>query len=290
MSTTTTARPRRTRAAAPAPVAPPEKAPTSRGLTKAGYRRREFLRTILNDAAARLDKLDVPALGTPGNSKIGTAGRHGLALVYSGLAWHDCPGRTEACSRICYAEGIRYLDAAAKRRGARHLYSYLARNRPALLREILTAEIQHHAHRARMRSLRAVVRIHESGDFINPAHVAVWIEIARAFPDVAFWFYTRSHKGGALLSHALATLASLPNVHGRASHDPEVIPDDLGAGSLMPAAIVSGSQRAGRARKGEAHIPGAVNCPEQMTRGALQCVDCGLCWHAFRPAIRFWQH
>lgn len=265
------------------PDAPP-------GLTKAGYRRRTFLAALMADAGAQLDRLDVPTIGQPGNTKIGTAGRHGLALVYSGLAYHDCPGRTPACSAVCYAERFRFLDAASKRRGARHLYSFMARHRPELLREIITAEIQHHAHRARMRGLPAVVRIHEAGDFINAAHALLWADIARAFPDVRFWFYTRSDRAGVMLGASIATLAALPNVHGRASHDPGVLPADLGNGSTLPAAIVIGKGYAGHARTGPAHIPGAVNCPEQLTNGAINCVDCGLCWHPSRPAIRFRLH
>lgn len=265
---------------APAPV----KVPCP---TKAGYRRRAFLQALMGDAGARLDFDKAPKLGKHGNIKIGTQGARGLALVYSGLAWHDCPGRTAACRNFCYAQGVRYLDAAASRAGASFLYSWLARFDLPRLQAIITAEIGARMYRARLLGLRVVVRVHEAGDYVSLQHAEMWRAIAEAHPDVAFYGYTRSDRVPAIRP-ALQALAALPNFHLRASFDPGQMPAGLQRNNL-PAAVVIGTAYK-RTPKGPARVEGAVNCPEQATKGAINCMDCGLCWHPSRPAIRFWQH
>jgi hypothetical protein len=55
----------------------------------------------------------------------------------------------------------------------------------------------------------AVVRIHASGDFYSPAHVAEWAEIARRNPRTTFYAYTRSWRKVRLRLLKPATLANV---------------------------------------------------------------------------------
>lgn len=272
----------------PAPVPAPDKPARIPTPTRAGYQRRAFLQALMGDAGARLDLDRAPRIGKLGNVKIGTQGARGLALVYAGLAFHDCPGKTAACRSFCYAQGVRYLDAAAHRTGACFLYSWLSRFDLPRLESIITAEIGARMYRARLLGVPVVVRVHEAGDYVSAEHAEMWRRIAEAHPAVIFYGYTRSDRVPAIRP-ALQALAALPNFHLRASFDPGQIPGTLQRSGL-PAAIVSGTAYKHGTPKGAARIPGTVNCPEQATRGAISCVDCGLCWHPSRPAIRFWQH
>lgn len=54
------------------------------------------------------------------------------------------------------------------------------------------------------------VRIHESGDFYSPAYVAKWVAIAKAFPALRFYAYTK-REGVTVLGRSLNSLKKLPN-------------------------------------------------------------------------------
>lgn len=53
------------------------------------------------------------------------------------------------------------------------------------------------------------VRIHVAGDFFNEAYVNAWISIARTFPNIKFYSYTKVMSYGL----GLHILKSLPNVN-----------------------------------------------------------------------------
>ena len=268
---------------------------------KAEYMSPAFLADVHSYAAAAL--AGVPAdnitLGKYGNSKIHAQGTNALTLVYSGLAHHDCPGATAACRASCYAMGWRFMDAHGKRKGTSWKYSYLAHHDIERLEAVVMREVSYAERRAARLGLPLAVRIHEAGDFVSPAHVSLWGRIADAYPHVVFWAYTRSDMACEITAAAIRLLADRPNMHVRASFDP--VPDSAVAGcsgsvkleSLsrngLPGAVVVGRKRAGIIT-GPKRVEGAVNCPEQVTGGRVGCADCGLCWHASRPVIRFYRH
>lgn len=264
--------------------------------TKAEYKTERFIESLLEDAATALHDTPRPRIGKYGNSKIKAAGTKALTLVYSGLAWHDC-NPTPGCEG-CYAMRFRYLHAAAHRRGTAWLYSYMARETPGALETIIRDEINEALARARRLGLPLAVRIHEAGDYINPRHVAMWHSVTRAYPDVQFWGYTRSDLISDDMARAITELSNASNVHLRASFDPTPDTDKLKCHILhleqttrngLPGALIIGRVHRG-VTHGPGRVAGAVNCPEQLTGGAIGCADCGLCWSKARPVIRFYRH
>ena len=93
-----------------------------------------------------------------------------------------CPNASAACLRFCYARLARTASphSTAISRYARFLIS----QRPDFA-EIISDELR------RKKNVRAV-RIHESGDFYSPAYFMKWLEIARRFPSITFYAYTKS--------------------------------------------------------------------------------------------------
>ena len=255
--------------------------------TKAQFQTDAFFSALMHDAKRVLERVPPPEIGKLGNSKIHAQGTKALTLVYSGTAYHDCYP-TAGCN-VCYAQGFRYLGASAKRHGVSWIYSYLARHQVAVLKEIILSEIKSALIKARRLGLRLAVRIHEAGDFFSIEQITMWQEIAEQNPDVVFWAYTRSDLVPQL-TQALRSLADVGNVHLRASFDPTMSADGITLSrNGLPGAIVVGKKHNGK-RSGPERVVGTVNCPEQTTNGEIGCADCGLCWHASRPTIRFWKH
>ena len=223
-----------------------------------------------------------------GNIKLGERGRYGTMLVASGLAWHDCPGKTEACAKICYAERFHYLSFLSKRNGANHIYSYLAHNDLPKLKKWLMEDLASYKERLDMIRCPIVVRIHEAGDFVSAAHADVWSDVATAYPTIQFYGYTHSFHVLTILV-ALNALNGLPNVSVRHSYDFGDTPDMVPGIAFVAGSIMG---RKDYHDKGVANAPyfkGAIRCPEQVTRGKINCVDCGICWRTDKP-VQFFRH
>lgn len=250
-------------------------------LTKVQYRTPETLAAIMDHARA---VGTLPALFKVGNSKLGAAGRRAhLLLVVSGLAGHDCPGRTDGCGG-CYAEGYRYLMAASNKRGSQWAYSYLARLDVDRLERTIRSELA--AHIAHMPAgSRVVVRIHEAGDFLSAEHADVWRDVAEDFPDVVFYGYSRSWTVPGIAS-VLSAMNTLPNVIIRHSLDGPA--EKEAHDGRAPVAFIDGRM----SNRGKKHpVPynrGAVVCPEQL--GGPGCADCGICWERRALSVQFLRH
>lgn len=249
--------------------------------TKEEYRRPSTLEGLM-DHAVGLSRL--PALIKVGNSKLGQAGKRAHALlVVSGLAVHDCPGRSPGCEG-CYAEGYRYMMQASKRHGSQWAYSYLARYDVDRLERTLRAELS-----AQLASLPAgstvVMRIHEAGDFLSSDHASMWLDIAEDFPQVTFYGYSRSWTVNGIGS-VLSAMNTLPNVVIRQSLD-NVAAKDAHDGAA-PVAFISGSFNKRWNKREVPYNKGAVVCPEQL--GGPGCADCGICWTRPQLAVQFLRH
>lgn len=123
---------------------------------------------------------------------------------------------------------------------------------------------------------RKVFRVHDSGDLFSPWYIDRWADVARALPDVRFWFPTRQWRSKApAVAPALAALAALPNVVVRPSAlffgvNPPAI-EGLGAGTT--AADVDQLPM----------LPRDVwVCPASKQGG--KCLDCRACWGT-RPVV-----
>lgn len=115
-------------------------------------------------------------------------------------------------------------------------------------------------------------RGHDSGDFYSVAYIRVWIKIARALPNVRFWFPTRSWVVPNLLE-ALQEFGNLPNVSLR----PSALALD------EPAPVISGfaaGTTVARSLPVMESLPGHKVCPATVPGNSPKCADNGCfdCW------------
>jgi hypothetical protein len=138
--------------------------------------------------------------------------------------------------------------------------------------------------RAQTRYIK-MFRIHDSGDMMSAAYVAMWRRIARALPDVSFWVSTRSWHGkagaaGTLLGDAVRGLRTEPNVYVRFSAltvDDGVPTED----PIYGTTVVSHDRHAWLdVNGGNVHL-----CPAQ-DQGNV-CGDCRTCFTPTPVAFRY---
>lgn len=166
-----------------------------------------------------------------GNSKLG------------GMYMFNLPATKEVCNRLCkgcYAvrEQTRF-PATLTARQSRYEASLQPTFRSTIIKELSS-----------LRKQPKHFRIHASGEFYNQPYVNNWYHIAKQFPNITFYAYTKRLK-----DFDFSKLKSLPNV---------IIIDSFHYGGL----------NYGKLDKAPAN---AVICPHQ--RGSsVQCgVDCTLC-------------
>ncbi len=97
-----------------------------------------------------------------------------------GSNFNTCPGAL-ACRAVCYAKQGAYNWPATKAARQRALESTLSQS----FVDDAVADLK------RMRGV-GVVRIHDSGDFYSQTYLDKWVAIARAFPNIIFYAYTKS--------------------------------------------------------------------------------------------------
>jgi hypothetical protein len=97
-------------------------------------------------------------------------------------ALKTCP-MAEACKDFCYANKGAYAWPQVKQ-------AYEWRFQQTRKPEFITMAIDA---LSRIRKLQKV-RIHDSGDFYNKEYLYKWIEIAKAFPKIEFYAYTKRVK------------------------------------------------------------------------------------------------
>lgn len=106
----------------------------------------------------------------------------GIPALESKSGFVTCP-QAGACAAICYArQGFYHMPNVIKAKEhnlkqTQNLATFVPRVKADL--EQLTIKYQ-------------IVRIHDAGDFYNQNYLNAWYEIARAFPDVFFYAYTKS--------------------------------------------------------------------------------------------------
>ena len=103
-------------------------------------------------------------------------------LIFNIPARATCPGRTALCSTACYALKAERLYKAVlpARQG-----NFEATREPYFALNMIEIIINY-KHQIKQ------VRIHESGDFYNQKYLENWYTIARDFPGLIFYAYTKS--------------------------------------------------------------------------------------------------
>lgn len=209
---------------------------------------------------------------TRGNAKLGEG-----VYAWSIPAIETCPGRTDLCSRVCYAKSGRFHTRAMQARLAENFA--LAQTDDFSAR--ITAEIQR-------RSVHTL-RIHVSGDFYDHLYVNKWAAIARRCPRTTVYGYTRSWRVSSMLP-ALVALAHRPNVRLWFSCDAETgLPLDLPPGVRVAYFQTDGHEEPTGdlifrvrplRRLPVPHPPVSVLCPSEVTAprpSNVTCTSCRLC-------------
>ncbi len=120
-------------------------------------------------------------------------------------AIETCPGKTEECSRDCYAAKLMGMYPGVN---AKYQRNHDVVFHPGFVSYMIETIPQN-----------CDFRIHVSGDFFHVDYVRKWIEICAARPDVKFYAYTRSWRVNLL--HVIEQLNALDNVNVNLSVDDE---------------------------------------------------------------------
>lgn len=118
-----------------------------------------------------------------------------------------CPGKTDICASLCYADKGRMGLPFQKAKRTDNLSDVIK----SLKADPLGNDLANKLDRAIKRAKIATLRIHDSGDFFSETYTRVWKQVCRRNPDVRFWAYTRSFSV-ASLQGPLRRLASIDNV------------------------------------------------------------------------------
>jgi len=94
-----------------------------------------------------------------------------------------CPGKTKACSQLCYA-------IKATRQYPLTLLQRKRNLRVSISDQFVSRAIQE----LRRMKTADTVRIHEAGDFYNQKYLNKWIVIAKTIPELIFFAYTKSYS------------------------------------------------------------------------------------------------
>lgn len=109
-------------------------------------------------------------------------------LIFSIIPLLTCPGATSGCIKNCYALNNYYPDTIKCR-----VENYLLTRNPlfvSIVSEYLKDYLKKHSRKLKGKKL--AFRIHEAGDFYSTEYMLKWFEIARMFPEITFYAYTKS--------------------------------------------------------------------------------------------------
>jgi len=100
-----------------------------------------------------------------------------------------CPG-AGACKVFCYAMKGGYVQWKASSLGASRVLNFLL-NDPDGFKHALEKELADAHRKAAKKGTKIVVRWHDAGDFFSPQYLDLAYDVARAFPDIEFYAYTK---------------------------------------------------------------------------------------------------
>lgn len=116
-------------------------------------------------------------------------------LIFSLPAVMTCPGANTGCLSACYARRDERFPSVRKYRLANLILSHRADFVATMTDAIKSALYTKRGDlRRRFIGKKIVFRLHESGDFYSVAYMRAWYEIARAFPFIQFFTYTKSFQ------------------------------------------------------------------------------------------------
>lgn len=184
-----------------------------------------------------------------GNGKLGPH-----VFTYSKSPIISCPGSSEVCRDICYADTIYQRWPNVKNNWD---HNYEAGEAVPSLTKLKPG---------------ALVRIHVSGDFDTAGYIHAWREKIERRPDLTVWVYTKSWRVPRLLP-ALERLRAISNVQMWASMDSSI--EDLPPRGWRRVYI-----------EGDARIRrrSSIICPEQAITDSDCAITCEQCQYCTRPS------
>ena len=217
----------------------------------------------------------VRPLLTLGNGKLGEA-IHSWSLPAIG----SCPGSSELCRRLCYANTGRFLLPAVMER--------LDWNDVQCRRDDFASRMVEEIRKKGV----LVVRIHVSGDYFSAIYAAKWLTVMKKCPKVRFYWYSRSWRIPEIAS-VLEEMAALRCCRAWYSIDAETgVPLRLPVGVRLAYMQVDDDDRPELAdllfrvrklrrqpKKQRISLP--LVCPAETPEGkkaGTTCGSCGICW------------
>lgn len=100
-----------------------------------------------------------------------------------------CPG-AGACKVYCYAKKGGYVQWKASSMSQTKVLNFLL-NDPQGFKAKLESEIQNEVDKFAKKGAKVVIRWHDAGDFFSPDYVDLAYSVARKFPQVDFYAYTK---------------------------------------------------------------------------------------------------
>lgn len=130
-------------------------------------------------------------------------------FAFSLPAIKTCPGRSQLCASVCYANRSRFRFANVQDSLDRR---YRLSRRPDFVQIVNQdlAQIRPVFERSPHQKYICACRIHVSGDFYSANYARKWLAIIRANPDVYFFTYTRSWRVRSIRPY-LRAMSRLPN-------------------------------------------------------------------------------
>ena len=102
---------------------------------------------------------------------------------------NTCPG-AGVCKTFCYAMKGGYVQWKAVSMGQSRMLNFLI-NDSAGFSAQMKAELTKAEKKASKKNDKVIVRWHDAGDFFSPQYLALGYDIARSFPNVDFYAYTK---------------------------------------------------------------------------------------------------
>lgn len=102
---------------------------------------------------------------------------------------NTCPGAGE-CKLVCYAMKGGYVQWKASSLGQTRMLNFLY-NDPDGFMSKLEGEIAKYAAKNSKKNIKTIIRWHDAGDFFSPEYLTKAYELAKKFPNVDFYAYTK---------------------------------------------------------------------------------------------------
>jgi len=102
---------------------------------------------------------------------------------------NTCPGAGK-CVQVCYAMKGGYVQYAPPSEAGSRSLNFLL-NDPDGWKAMLESEIESAREKYQKKGTQVIIRWHDAGDFFSPEYLNLAYDVARKFPDVQFYAYTK---------------------------------------------------------------------------------------------------